>query len=375
MTAEEGSGDPGTVTAAGRIGLGLAMPRSLTRAGRRVRAVPHPAGGHTTAGSILVLGAPRSGTTWLGKIFDSHPDVLYRHEPDSVSEDDGLPWICPDPPTPALRAMAAAYFDRLAATATVKTAAVPPFFPKHHRDRARRALHLGWVGAVRGLRALPLPLGLPAARLNRWRAPDLIAPGAGPTRIVVKSVSSHGRARAFADALPDVRLVLILRDPFGYVCSVQRGAALGKFPPGLPFDWIPDSAPGRRHGLTEPLLASLAPVELVAWTWVAMNELLCDGLAGRADAVVLRYDDLCTTPEATARAAFAATGLSWSAQTEGFLAASTGFRGPERYYGVLRDAARTRDRWRAEMASEDQRRVAAILRHSPLAAHWPDLAS
>ena len=33
---------------------------------------------------ILILGAPRSGTTWLAKIIDSHPDVLYRHEPDAA---------------------------------------------------------------------------------------------------------------------------------------------------------------------------------------------------------------------------------------------------------------------------------------------------
>ena len=32
---------------------------------------------------ILLFGMPRSGTTWLGKIFDSHPLVLYRHEPDT----------------------------------------------------------------------------------------------------------------------------------------------------------------------------------------------------------------------------------------------------------------------------------------------------
>ena len=26
--------------------------------------------------AILILGSPRSGTTWLAKIFDSHPDIL-----------------------------------------------------------------------------------------------------------------------------------------------------------------------------------------------------------------------------------------------------------------------------------------------------------
>jgi len=32
---------------------------------------------------ILLFGMPRSGTTWVGKTFDSHPIVAYRHEPDA----------------------------------------------------------------------------------------------------------------------------------------------------------------------------------------------------------------------------------------------------------------------------------------------------
>jgi sulfotransferase family protein len=49
------------------------------------RRVPgSPAYAAALAAPILILGAPRSGTTWLAKIVDSHPDVLYRHEPDAT---------------------------------------------------------------------------------------------------------------------------------------------------------------------------------------------------------------------------------------------------------------------------------------------------
>lgn len=42
---------------------------------------------------LVVLGSPRSGTTWLGKIFDSHPDVLYLHEPDTIRRNWDIPFL------------------------------------------------------------------------------------------------------------------------------------------------------------------------------------------------------------------------------------------------------------------------------------------
>ena len=41
---------------------------------------------------IVIFGSPRSGTTWLGKLFDSHPDVFYLHEPDSILVDREIPF-------------------------------------------------------------------------------------------------------------------------------------------------------------------------------------------------------------------------------------------------------------------------------------------
>ena len=38
----------------------------------------------------LLFGMPRPGTPWLGKVFDSQPATLYRHEPDSGGALDGV---------------------------------------------------------------------------------------------------------------------------------------------------------------------------------------------------------------------------------------------------------------------------------------------
>ena len=44
-------------------------------------------------GNIFIFGVPRSGTTWLAKIFDSHPATLLRHEPDTVNPTAAIPFI------------------------------------------------------------------------------------------------------------------------------------------------------------------------------------------------------------------------------------------------------------------------------------------
>ena len=42
---------------------------------------------------VFIVGTARSGTTFLAKLLDSHPDVLYRHEPDSVLVNTEIPFL------------------------------------------------------------------------------------------------------------------------------------------------------------------------------------------------------------------------------------------------------------------------------------------
>ena len=64
----------------------------------------------------IIIGAPRSGTTWLAKVFDSHTGVFYRHEPDQLAGRDFRPVICPGAPDDALRVRALIFAGRFDGT-------------------------------------------------------------------------------------------------------------------------------------------------------------------------------------------------------------------------------------------------------------------
>ena len=102
---------------------------------------------------ILILGAPRSGTSWLAKTFDSHPDVLYRREPDTVFRSETLPWMCAAKDIPAYRHAAEAYLRQLIDVTTLKSAGSIPIFPKRHCGMLASRIR---SGIIYGLRATEL---------------------------------------------------------------------------------------------------------------------------------------------------------------------------------------------------------------------------
>jgi hypothetical protein len=319
---------------------------------------------------ILILGAPRSGTSWLAKIFDSHPDVLYRHEPDTVLRDYDLPFMCTPEQVATYRDAARDYLRRLFDTATLKTAGSLPIFPKRYLGAIAAPLHTAMIYGLRALEQVP-----GARRLLRGAPiPDLIDVAAHPElRLVLKSVSSRGRARLFAEALPGMTTIFILRDPWGQVASMLRGAALGKFEEGIPVRELLMTEQARRYGLTAERFEALPVVDQFAWNWAILNEKAIDDLAGVDGVKVLRYRALCDAPLSEARELFAFTGLGWDSQTEAFLRRSTTFSGRDRYYQVFKNTQAAMNRWREELRPEDQRRIQAVVRETALAPLCPEL--
>ena len=314
---------------------------------------------------ILILGAPRSGTSWLAKIFDSHPDVLYRHEPDTVLRNEELPWMCRPEDVGKYRDKAAVYLRQLIDTSTLKTAGSLPIFPKRYQGLIGSFLRTGIIYGLRSaelsgrVRRVARSIRI-SNHLDLDRHPEL--------RVVIKSVSSRGRARLFAEALPGAYVIFIVRDPFGQVASMLRGAALGKFEDVVSVGEVLQTEQARQYGLTRERFFALPVVEQFAWNWAILNERAINDLADIDTARVLSYQELGADPIGMSRELFTFTGLRWERQTDNFLRRSTNFRGRERYYQVFKDTREAMNRWRKDLSLDDQHRIRAVVQETSLAA-------
>ena len=319
-------------------------------------------------GMILVFGLPRSGTSWLGKIFDSHPETLYRHEPDKYIQRPDVPLILPVEALAERRAAIEAFLEEVLANRFPGVTGKLPYFRKSYRSRTGHWLRSGLGLAVKAL---------PKSVTSSAQIPDLLDPGCSGPRLVWKSINSIGRLGALLRMFPRTQAVVIVRHPGGQIASLLRGYAAGKFedPPSSEhyrvFAMLLDTEQGRAHGLTLGDLRAMHPVERMAWGWVLSHEKAMADTAGFDGCRWLRYEDLCEEPFRRVRELFQFTGLSWHPQTERFLQESTGAE-DENYFSVKKDSRRSAAKWRSELPAEDTQRILDIVARSPVGRLYLD---
>ena len=310
--------------------------------------------------AILVLGSPRSGTTWLAKILDSHPDVLYRHEPDEVSR----PVAGIDPHQ---------QLTRWIRERSARVAAKPPLFPKSWLPQPLSAVRAGVGHALKGVSRLPLV----GSRVAGWGVPDLVALERHPdVRVALKLVNWN--ANAVLRALPGCRALFILRHPCGQIASAMTGAAqrrLATAPSGRlsGYDEAATMEYAARHGVDASGFRALSEAARQAWNWRAFNEPTLAELGALPNVRLVRYEDLCADPDTVARSLFFFLGLSWHRQTADFIARSTHYQGVADYFSVFRSTSEVAGQWRRRMPADAQKAVRSVVLDSPLAGYWNDL--
>jgi hypothetical protein len=325
---------------------------------------------------VFLFGVHRSGTTWVGKIFDSHPQILYRHEPDTFSDLPAMPFVADVAQTDAYRGVVTEFLDSLPGANSRFVAGSLPVFRKAYRSRWQNSAHL--LSVFSATFGRQLSRGFPVFAYADYRsAPDL--------QVVWKSICSLGRLGVLMRVASHRKAIILLRHPCGVIASVKRGRAGGILRNDASVDYpllgaILESTSGKRYGVTVEDLRRMQPEERLAWKWILTYEKALDDIEGLNDvAIVVRYEDVCVDPEGWTRKMFAFCGLSWNPQTEHFIVQSTGRSGRRArsrlmrsgYFSVFKDPLQSASKWREELEPIEIERILGVLSLSSLARFYP----
>ena len=317
--------------------------------------------------TVFLCGMPRSGTTWLGKIFDSHPATFYLHEPDSEYRINEVP-LFPDSKRlitwqPILRD----FHNTLPKLRSTKTLGKMPLFPKTYFSPFSQHLLKGniYLSKISSRLSVNLPIA------------NLAKEGNSQTTLVWKSIESVGRFGIFMNSIDDLKGILILRHPCGYAASVLRGEAMKVFDSEVDFHadedvfrQLAETKQAQRRELSLSAFKAMQPIQRMAWAWVLNNEKALEDCTEKNTILPILYEDVCADPIAQTKRMFDFAGLEWQAQTEQFLKQSISTEKDD-YYSVYKNPTHSVNKWKESLQAEQINAILDILETSSLKTYYP----
>lgn len=308
---------------------------------------------------IFLFGMPRSGTTWIGKIFDSHPDTLYRHEPDSWGLLNDVPLLASTDQEKRYSEIINRFIESIPRMNQTKVSATTPIFRKNYYSPLQFYL----------LAMSNMSSKLFAKIFGEIRMPQLIDyQTKKDIRLVWKSIESIGRLGVIAQS--ECRAVHLVRHPCGYISSVLRGESRKRFTGTLPssedfnlFEMLLQTEQAHEHELTLEKLKRMTAVERLAWRWVLFNEKAYNDTQNMDNCTLARYEDFCNDPEGSTRKLFKFAGLNWHPQVAEFLLNSTASEN-KAYYSVFKDPKKSANKWQTELSADEVSTITHIAAQS-----------
>lgn len=297
-----------------------------------------------------VFGAARSGTTWLGAMINSHPQVAYRFEPFHRRAGHAA--------TDRVRALLLS--DSLCDADLDEVYELlrhphpmtkrEPFFPKSFR----RNRGIGLTYRLSRARLLP------AAVFSRLYTPFDRA------MVIFKEVSLDPVMANLARRT-SMPIVYIVRHPVAVCASELRAQAAGKLPTGRQRHMAEVLGKWRPDLLEEyaERLEKLSLIERNALLWrMEVETGLRAGLA--SDTVLtITYEALAMDPLGVLGTVLEHFGLVLPEQTAAFVTSLEDTESSSEMFSVRKNPTEIADRWRSEVGEADQNAVLDIVRDSP----------
>lgn len=311
---------------------------------------------------VLLFGLPRSGTTWIGKILDSHPETLYLHEPDSTHRPENEAPLLPSPPwEKGFTKENLQYILQIATSRHPDVLGKKPFFPKNFYPS-----HIG-IGITLAITAAK---ALQRVNIEIEKVPFTDRGIRNAKSIVWKSIESLGRIRLFREIIPEAKSVHILRHPCGYANSVLRGEQRNKFSSGTPTwdDWgilneLIETSTARKAGLNQRILEKSSPCQRLAWQWRIVNDKALEDCEDIFQHMVLLYEEMCESSEKTSRKLIAHAGLEMSPAVLRFISSSTRKENND-YYSVTKDSKTSAWSWKKNLSNTQKEEIINVVEGS-----------
>ena len=323
---------------------------------------------------ILIVGLPRSGTTWIGAVLSSAPGTAYLFEPDN----EGLSpvaWLCKRSlhrfPYLAVDDLADDYQHLWATTLTgprwmwlANSALGQLLRRKAFEVEAgigekcglvyvdERMHRVGRPGQVQPYRVDSHPI---TARLSRLLTAANWEARQGARRII-KSVHASLSLEWIAGRFP-VEIVVVLRNPFSLVASYKRMRLPDSYR-NLPVqdnllrDWSQYLPTGSRVARPEP-------VDQMAFQIMLMYRIIERQCGAHPEWTLLSHDRLCIAPEPGYGSVFRMLGLHWTGDTDRKISE---LGGAGERFSPRRIAAQEPSKWKGELTPEEQHSI----------EHWID---
>lgn len=315
---------------------------------------------------IIISGLPRSGTTWLGKLFDSHPSTLYRHEPDSVERLHHWLPLAVEGDYAKYAAPLQDFVRRLPEFRHPKVSASLPLFSKAFWKPTQQCLVGYSLRLVKALSALGTDIKLPRYCL----------PKADQDYVLVwKTIESLGRLGLYATALDNKRIIQLFRHPCGMIASQLRGAKLNKFSGQRPsedyglFRILLNTTVGKRYGLSLSQIQAMEPIERLAWGYIVSMENIFENIKEQPDCQIILYENLCEKPCELLQELFKFCSLDFEQQSCKFLLKSIS-KSEKGYFSVFKHPLDSAYKWKKELTNREKEMIHNQLKCSKLVGLW-----
>lgn len=314
-----------------------------------------------------IFGLPRSGTSWVGSIFDSHPRVLYRHEPDWFFKKGNNPYNDVFDAVKTIDEKSARHFVDLMLSSNKLRSIKLPLFRKSYLSIDRFALRLLIFYFLKGVERIPL---INKLEIGSFPVPDLVNSQKKDITEVFKSVHAGVKLPLFAKLFPNDFFIYIIRHPCGFISSRVRAYKLGltsKTTMRPQLGGLLKSKLALQKNWTPELIDKMSVTEKLACIWVLKNELVLSNLETLNNVKIVIYDELCQNPKQITKDLFNFTNLEWNQQTESYIDdclnnnfVSTNKSSKANYYRVNKNPLITSQKWKKELDDSEIEKVMKI---------------